>query len=93
MLAITPGGAASVNVEAAGLTLVCPPSATLGGSLFLRMERIFLRIFVCCCFLVAVAGTVPLVVLMRPAAALIVRLASEIAGALQCAGYIFPRPW
>ena len=86
VVAITLGNVASADVDAAGLTLVCPPSATLGGLLFLRMERSYLRILACCCFLVAVAGTVPLIVLMRSAAALIVRSASEIAGALKCAG-------
>ena len=85
------------DVDAAGLTLVCPLLATLGGSLFSRMARSFLRVSVCRSFLVAVAGTVPLIVLMRSAAALIVRSASEISGALQCARYIFPtavvKPW
>ena len=74
------------NINAAGLTLVCPPLATLGGSLFSRMVRSFLRVSVCRSFLVAVAGIVPFIVLMRSAAALIVGSASEIAGALQCAG-------
>ena len=44
-----------------------------------------MKILVCRCFFVAVVGTVPLVVLMKLATALIVRSASEIAGALQCA--------
>ena len=37
-------------------------------------------------FFVANMGTVTFIVLMRSVAALIVRSASEIAGALQCAG-------
>ena len=40
VLAITLGDAASVDVDAVRLTLVCPPSATLGGLLFLGMVRI-----------------------------------------------------
>ena len=89
MPAITLGDVASFDVDASGLTLVCLPSATLGGSLFLRMEGSSLRNSMCRCFFVAVVGTVPLMDLRRSAAALIVRSASDIAGALQCAGYIF----
>ena len=74
------------DVDAAGLTLGCPPLATLGGSLFSRMATSFLRISVCHNFLVAVAGTVPYIVSMSSAAAPIVRTSSEIAGVLQCAG-------
>ena len=74
------------DVDAAGLALVCPPSATLGGSLFLRMAGRFLRVSLCRIFLVAVVGIVPFIVLMSSTAALIVRSASKIAGALQCPG-------
>ena len=97
MLAITPGDVVSVDVDAAGLTLVCLPSATLGGLMLSRMVRSFLRISVCRYFLVVVAGTVPPMDLTRSAAALIMRYTSETAGVLQCAGYILTRavviPW
>ena len=74
------------DVDDAGFTLGCPPSATLGGSLFLRKARNFLRVSVCRNFLVVVAGIVPFIVLMSSAAAPIFRSSSGITGVLQCAG-------
>ena len=86
VFAITLGDVGLADVDAAGLTLGCPPSATLGGSLFSRMATRFLRVSVCHNFLVAVTGIVPFIVSMSSAAVPIIRSFSEIAGVLQCAG-------
>ena len=86
VFAITLCDVGLANVDAAGLSLGCPLSVTLGGSLFLRMAKSFLTVSVCRNFLVAVAGIVPFIVSMSSAAAPIVRSSYEIAGVLQCAG-------
>ena len=82
MLAITLCDVVSVDVDAAGLTLVCPPSATLGDLLLSRMARDFLRTVLCRYFGVAIARTVSRVDLTTSVAALIVRSDSEMDGVL-----------
>ena len=86
VLAMAPGDVASVDVDAAGLTLVCPPSATIGDSMLSRIARSFLMTVVCRYFWMAIAGTVPRMDLTRSVAALIVRSALEMEGAV----YNFP---
>ena len=90
MFAITLGDVALVDDVAAGLTLGCPPSATLRDSMLSRMARLFLRTLVCCYFLAAVARTVPCVDSARLVAALTIISASDMDGAEQCTGYNFP---
>ena len=80
MFAITLGDVGLVDDVAAGLTLGCPPLATLGGLLLLRMAISCLRTLVCCCFLAAVIGNVPRIDLTISVAALTVRSTLEMDG-------------